>query len=247
MASSGEPLLRVHWPSRLPLADPSATEAQLAGCRIDGAVPELVVTGTAASGGTAAAAVGTLLLQQGQQAAAASSSAQPAFVLLPTRVPGGQLPILLHPGDPAMQQAPPSNRRRSMRLQQQQQPAGPPSPAQQDWQCQFVLHTSTQGLGSSSDYSSSSRKQNHGRRRLASQLAAHLLGAVLAVLLLAHRQALTDAASLGGTVLAAFVTRQLLWLMTAQPAGAHCAVHEGSCRAKHLRMWCLPPQARKRI
>lgn len=221
MASSGEPLLRVHWPSRLPGADPSATHVQLVGCRIDGAVPELVVTGTAAaSGGRGApATVGTLLLQQDQQAAPASSRAQPAFVLRPTKAPGGQLPIMLRPGDPAMQPAPPSNRRRSMRLQQQPEPAGPPSPAQQDWQCQFVLHASTQGLGSSSDCSSSSRQKCPGRRRLASGLAAHLLGAVLAVVLLAHRQALTDAASLGGTAVAAFVTRQLLWLMTAQPAG----------------------------
>ena len=224
MGSGEPPLLRVHWPVRLAVADPDAAEMHLVGCRIDSAVPELVVTATAAAsggGGAAGAAVGTLQLRHSGDAAAVPSNAQPAFVLRPTRAPGGQLPILLHPDRPAVQDAAPGHRRRSARLQQQQ-PAGQPDVP--DWQCQFIIHDSTHVLGSSSAWSGAQRPPA-GRQRAATQLAARVLSAVLALLLLANREALIKAGSLGGSALAAFATRQLLWLMTAQPGGALCGKH----------------------
>ncbi len=228
MGSGEPPLLRVHWPARLAVADSNAAEVHLVGCRIDSTVPELVVTATAAAsggGGAAGAAVGTLLLRHSGDAAAVPSNAQPAFVLRPTRAPGGQLPILLHPARPAVQDAAPGHRRRSARLQQQQ-PAG--QLVSHDWQCQFILHDSTQGLGSSSSCSCAQRHPA-GRQRAAAQLAARLISAVLALLLLANRQALIDAGSLGGSALATFATRQLMWLMTAQPGGALCMQHTAGC------------------
>lgn len=213
--ASGEPLLRVHWPARLALPYADTTEVQLIVHRIDGAVQELVVTG-AASGGGAPDAVGTLLLRWTEQPPAACGSSTPTFVLQPTRAPGGQLPILLHPGGAVPPPAVPAARRRSARLQQQhieQQQSQP------EWQCQIVMHDHASQLVFSSGGSSLSRPASTSRR-MASQLASHLLGALLALLLLANRQAVARAATLGGSALAALSTRQLLWLMTAQPAGA---------------------------
>lgn len=220
MGSREPPLLRVHWPDRLPVADPDAAALRLVGCCSNGGVSELVVTGTTSGGtATAGAAVGTLLLRQGQAAHAAPGSALPTFVLRATDAPGGQLPILLQPGSP--QDAEPGHRRRSARFQQQQQqqPAG--HPRQQDWQCQFILHRSTQGLARSCACSHSSVPGSGpgSRQQVASQLAVHMIGALLALLLLAHRQTAIDAVSLGDSALATFATRQLLWLMTAQPGG----------------------------
>ena len=148
----------------------------------------------------------------------------PAFVLQPTMMPGGALPLLVTTATPA--DAPGSRTRRAAARQRQTY--------EQPCDCQVILYDRRTPLplsssSSSGGHSSSGAKpaggsrtprSAAGRRRLAASLASHLLGALLACLLLAHSQHLAAGLAAGYAALAGFAARQLAWLMTAQPAGA---------------------------
>lgn len=64
-----------------------------------------------------------------------------------------------------------------------------------------------------------------GRMQLAACLAARLCFLLTALWLLQHRQLLASAAGRGGSQLARFVHAQLLWFMSAQPAGKTCLIY----------------------
>jgi hypothetical protein len=64
-----------------------------------------------------------------------------------------------------------------------------------------------------------------GRMQLAACLAARLCFLLTALWLLQHRQLLASAAGRGGSQLARFVNAQLLWFMSAQPAGGTCSIY----------------------
>lgn len=215
----GPPLLRVHWPHYLSLPSDRTFGVLLHGWHRDGDPQELVVTAAvpaaAAAGGgkhsTAEPVVGTLLQHPSEQPLSTASS--PAFVLQPTRVPGGELPLLVAPPAPSG-----ARTRQAARLQQQQQ---------QPWECQVILYDrrSLPQFASSSSGTSQAGGDRQDvqpaarRRQLAALLASRLLGALLACLLLAHGQGLASAAASCGSHLADYTASQLLWLMTAQPAG----------------------------
>lgn len=206
-------LLRVHFPRRLD-GFAGASEVHLAGRRLDGNPPELVVTSGGSSGG-AEPAVATLLLSG--DAPSARSAALPAFVLRPTTKPGGQLPILVASGSlaaPAATAAGVSTRRRSAQQQTQQLRIA-------DWQCQVLLYggRTSQLVADGSSGSGVAPCGPGGRARLAAHLAARLLRLLLAGVLLAHVRGITEAAAKGSSSLADAAAHQLRWLMTAQPAG----------------------------
>lgn len=231
-ACGGEPpLLRVHWPSRLVVPSDSTGGVLLLGQMRDGNPQELVVAAAVAAaagggGGSTFEPVATLLQQPGDSIP--SLARGPAFVMQPTQMPGGPLPLLLMQAAPA-DAAGPRTRRSAARQQQQQQP-------EQACDCQVILYDRRTPLPFSSSSSSSGGLGKAsgcappfaaGRRRLAARLAPHLMGALLACLLLGHSQQLAGSVAAAYAALAGFATRQLAWLLTAQPAGVLLRVTAG--------------------
>lgn len=226
MSAPYAPLLRVFWPRQLLLPVDQADRApvELVGWRSGTpALQEIVVTGTLPSSAVPppgdACVVGALLQQPVDDGASASLTYRsPCFVLVQTTEPGSLLPVLLPAPAAAAATPGPATRRRRQQAHQQQQT--------QHQQYQVVLYDSVSplrledGAGWGLQRGTAGRRHNGtSRQQLAASLASHLAGALLAALLLAHWHGVTATAAACGSQLASFVSRQLAWFASSQPAG----------------------------
>ena len=225
-------LLRLHWP-RLPSCHPEA-DVQLLGVvlRRHGGIHEVLVTGAAEAGaaGHSGTVVGTVC--GAPHAGNRLNLISDLRVLLhPAKAaPGGVLPI---PLPAAINPGPRTQRAR----REHTQPA---------WESVQVILYEPQPplylLGTeASDIVNQPpiiRQPTHPpRRKFGAQLVSHLLGALLALaVVLAHRRGLAAAAGSGGDWLARFVSSQLGWFMTAQPAGVP-GIHQQ--QSEFVGGWCL--------